>query len=680
MREKDLQSLEFDKILARLARHTSFSAGNELVLALRPSNDPGEVEWWQRETTEARALLDSQPGVSLGGVSDIRPLVRNTLKGMTLTPEELLEVRDTLSKGRSLRRSIGRLGSQYPVLSNLALQIEECAHVIAEIARCVNDRAEINDSATPALARLRQELRVAHERLMDRLRHIIGSSDNAGFLQENIITQRNGRYVIPLKTDFKGRIPGLIHDESTSGATLFIEPLATVELNNNLRETQLEEQREVNRILTQLATLIADEADFITRTVEVLARLDLAFAKANYSAEIRAVAPQFQPWARPSKVERKAGVAPDAHEPDEVTHPGSVLRLLRARHPLLAPQTVVPIDVTLGAEQGYFVVVITGPNTGGKTVALKTIGLLICMAQAGLHLPVQEESALTVFDGVFADIGDEQSIEQSLSTFSSHMVNLIGILKEARSHSIVLLDELGAGTDPVEGSALARAILSFLLGQSITTVGTTHYSDLKVFAQATPGVVNASVEFDIETLSPTYELTVGLPGRSNAFAIATRLGLLPSIIGDAQALVAPETLETEGLLADLKEVHRQSLADRAVSRELREKLEAQTRELQDRLLAAEAEQRELLESVRQEAEQELQHVRREVSRAREMLRRVPEQTNAVGEVAHVINELESRMRKLEPVPSAQPVPVQDVAVGDTVWVSSLGTKGESTLR
>ncbi len=676
MREKDLENLEFMKILDRLAAQTSFSAGRELAFELRPSSDAFEVEAWQRETAEARALQDTQPSIGLGGVHDVRPFVSNARKGMVLTPEELLNVRDTLVKGRTLRRGIGRMSSQYPTLSALALLIEECAHVAAEISRCINERAEVMDSASPALARLRQDLRQAHERLMDRLHHIVSAGDNAGFLQENIITQRHGRYVIPLKADFKGRIPGLIHDESTSGATLFIEPLATVELNNALRELQLEEQREVTRILSNLASLVADEGDFIGRTVEVLARLDLAFAKANYAAEIRAVSPQFVAWTRPARVSKQSEEIDGSEHENAAVHPGSTIRYLKARHPLLSPEDVVPINVHLSAEDRYFVIVITGPNTGGKTVALKTVGLLTCMAQAGMQIPVEEESVLSVFDGVFADIGDEQSIEQSLSTFSSHMVNLIDILGHAQGHSMVLLDELGAGTDPIEGSALARSLLSHMLRRGVTTLATTHYSELKVYAQATPGVVNASVEFDIETLSPTYELSIGLPGRSNAFAIANRLGLPASIIADAQALVSPDTLQTEGLLADLKEVHRQAQSDRAVARELREKLETQTAELRERLLGAEAEQRELLEAARQQAEEELQSVRREVSRARDLLRRLPDQATEVNEAVEAIRKLEERITRMEPAPSSQPIPLEHVAVGDQVWVSTLSSKGE----
>ena len=674
MQEKNLETLEFFKVLELLARHTSFSASRELALSLRPSTDPAEIETWQRETSEACSLLNAQGEISMGGVYDVRPLVSNALKGLLLTTEELLNVRDTLAKGRTLKRHLGRLGQDYPLLSRAALLIEECAHVAAEISRCIDERAEIVDTASPELARIRRELVVVQERLMDRLRRFLTSTEYSGFLQEQIITQRHGRYVIPLKADFKGRIPGLIHDESGSGATLFIEPLATVEINNALRELQMDEQREISRILGNLSSLVADEGDFISRTVEILAHLDLALAKARYSFEIRAESPELVRWEVPHARRERSQNEPG--EEDVVLHPGSTIRLRRARHPLIPADKVVPIDVHLNPADGFFVIVITGPNTGGKTVSLKTVGLLVCMAQAGLHIPAAEGSTLSVFNAIFADIGDEQSIEQSLSTFSSHMVNLIGILEQADERSLALLDELGAGTDPVEGSALARAILSFLLRRGVTALATTHYSDLKVYAHTTPGVVNASVEFDLETLSPTYELSIGLPGRSNAFAIAHRLGLNPAIIEEAQASLSPDTLEAEGLLAELKEIHRRSAADMAVARESRKKLEEQTEELRRRLLEIDEERQRILQTAHQEAQEELETIRREIARARNSLRRSPEEAQIVVEAEEIVSGLKGHVSDLKPQPRPQDIPEEPIAEGDMVWVPGLNSKGE----
>jgi DNA mismatch repair protein MutS2 len=674
MHERHLETLEFFKILGLLARHTSFSASRELAQNLRPSSDLAEVVTRQKETSEACSLLGAQGDISMGGVHDVRPLVLNTLKGIVLTTEELLDVRDTLVKGRTLRRQLDHLDREYPVLSRTALLIEECAHVSAEVSRCINERAEVMDTASPALARIRKELDIAQERLMERLRRFLTSPEHSVYLQEQIITQRHGRYVIPLKAHFKGRIPGLIHDESSSGATLFIEPLATVDINNTLRELQLEEQREVNRILGNLSSLVADEGDFISRTVEILAQLDLAFAKARYSFELRAESPDLVPWKSPARSATHR--SEDDGKVEVPLHPGSTIRLQQARHPLLPADEAVPIDVHLSPGEGFFVIVITGPNTGGKTVSLKTVGLLVCMAQAGLHIPVAENSALSIFEQVFADIGDEQSIEQSLSTFSSHMVNLIGILKETDNRSLVLLDELGAGTDPVEGSALARSLLSFLLGQGSTTLATTHYSDLKVYAHMTPGAVNASVEYDLETLSPTYELNVGLPGQSNAFAIAGRLGLDQAIIEEAQASISADTLHAEGLLAELKETHRRSAVDMAVAQDSRKKLEEQTAELRRRLLSIEEERQEILETARHEAQRELASIRKEVAQASTSLRGSPEKTQAVSEAEQIVNKLEGRIAHLDPEPRLQQMPTEPVAVGDTVWIPGLEANGE----
>ena len=673
MKEKHLETLEFHKILDRLAGHTTFSAGEALALELRPSSDPTEIDIWQRETTEACRVLNTRGEMPLGGIHDVRPLVANTLKGIVLTPEELLDVHDTLARGRSIRRSLGRMGSEVPLLSSTALLIEECAHVAAEIARCINDRAEVTDSASPELARIRQGLSVAHERLMERLRRILTSPDYAGYLQESIITQRHGRYVVPLKSDFKGRIPGLIHDESSSGATLFIEPLATVELNNALRELQLAEQREVTRILGNLSSLVADEGDFITRTVEILARLDLAFAKARYSFEIRGVQPEFVAWHKAAPV---AAGGSSAGSPEATVHPGSTIRFRKARHPLLPPDQVVPISVYLSTEDGFFIIVVTGPNTGGKTVSLKTVGLLTCMAQAGLHIPAEDGSGLSVFDALYADIGDEQSIEQSLSTFSSHLVNIVNIFKQADRQSLVLLDELGAGTDPVEGSALARSILAYLARQGVTAMATTHYSDLKVYAHMTPGLINASVEFNVETLSPTYELNIGLPGRSNAFAIAARLGLPSHIIEQARAMLSSGTLQAEGLLADLKETQTQAAADLAIAKDLRHQIEEQHDELRHRLLKIEQERDDILDVARREAQQELETVRREIGRARENLQHETEQAQSLAEAAQAISGLQARLARPESKPSLDQLPLEPVTVGDIVWVPGLDSRGE----
>jgi DNA mismatch repair protein MutS2 len=583
MNSKYLQILELPKILERLAEHTSFSAGRELALRLQPSPDFDEVARRQGETNEARALLDARADVSLGGARDVRPLVDRAEHGAVLLPDELLDVRGTLVSGRTLRRAITRLRDQFPLLANAAARIEECPNVVAEIARCINDRAEVVDEASPNLARIRREMREAHQRLMAKLERIVSSPSSTPFLQEAFVTQRGGCYVIPLKADFKGRIPGIVHDQSASGVTLFIEPFATVELNNRWRELQLEEEREVQRILAGLSNLVAEEGEFIQRTVEALAELDLAFAKARYAEEIEAIEPRLVAFRKVA-----GGL-----------HPGSSIQLIEARHPLIDPAKVVPIDVHLDDE--YFIVVITGPNTGGKTVSLKTVGLLALMTQCGLAIPANEGSTLSVFSNIYADIGDEQSIEQSLSTFSAHITNVINILGQAEERSLVLLDDLGAGTDPGEGSAIARALLSHLLRRRVTTFVSTHYPELKFYAHTTPGVENACVEFDLETLSPTYELSIGLPGRSNAFAIARRLGLSPEIVGQAESLVSPESLETESLLAEIKQAHQEALAAQEAARAARRRTEDLERELRQELADIEKTRQEILSAAGEEA-------------------------------------------------------------------------------
>ncbi|MFN2224856.1 MAG: endonuclease MutS2, partial [Anaerolineae bacterium] len=476
MNQKHLQTLEFPQIRSRLARHTTFSAGRALAQQLVPSPVFAEVEQGLKETREARYLLDQHGGVSLGGAHDVRPLAENARRGAILQPADLLDIHSTVRAGRRAQRTLERLRGQAPLLADIAARIEPSQALADEIERCISGQGEIVDHASPKLSRVRRELRTAHERLLDKLNRLIANAQNTTYLQEALITQRGGRYVIPIKAEFKGRIPGLVHDTSASGATLFIEPLSAVDLGNRWRELQIEEEKEIERILAQLSGLVAEQADELAWTVQALAELDLILAKARYANLLEASEPTLVPF-RP----QGSGAQRQARAP--VRHPGSTLDLRQARHPLLDPEQVVPIDVYL--DDGVYALVITGPNTGGKTVSLKTVGLMVTMAQSGLHLPVADGSALSVFEAVYADIGDEQSIEQSLSTFSSHLTNIIGILRSADDRSLVLLDELGAGTDPVEGSALARALLTHLLARRITTLVATHYSELKLFAHTT---------------------------------------------------------------------------------------------------------------------------------------------------------------------------------------------------
>jgi DNA mismatch repair protein MutS2 len=684
MDARTLRILEYDKILERLARYTSFSLGAARARALQPSDDIREAREGQAQTHEARILLDEKNDLFIGGVHDLRPLLEQAVRGSPLLPGDFNDIRYTLGRARSLNRSLGRLTERFPHVADVALRLNAPASLLDEITRCIDERGEVLDSASDALARIRREVREAHGRLMERLQRIVTATGNAQFLQEPIVTQRQGRYVIPLRAEFKGRIPGLVHDQSGSGATLFIEPLGVVDLNNAWREAQLAEEEEVRRILVALTALVAAEADPIRRTVEALADLDLIFAKAKYANELNAVQPDLLPFGaaeqRPGKAKGRSG---NAAAPED-SHPGSVLRLLQARHPLLDPQTVVPVDIYL--EDDYFIIVITGPNTGGKTVSLKTTGLLTAMAQAGLAIPAKEGSALSVFEQILADIGDEQSIEQSLSTFSSHMTHIVEILAQADERSLVLLDELGAGTDPDEGAALAQAILQRLLARRITALATTHYSELKVFAHTTPYIANASVEFDIETLSPTYHLTIGLPGRSNAFAIARRLGLDPAIVAGAEALVSPQSLEAEAMLAEIKRAREAALTAEAETKAAQRRAEALNADLRYRLAQIEEARRQVLDEARTLAQAELAAAQEEVARTRERLSGLRVANAPAGQSLHEtwLAEAEAvlaqRVQQTRPLPSAQaPAPLivdGPLQRGDRVWVPSLGATGE----
>ncbi len=658
MHPKSLHTLEFNKVLARLATHTTFSAGRELAEQLTPSAEPAEIARRLRETREALHLLAVRASISLGGAHDVRPQVANARIGATIPPPELLDVRDTLARGRAVRRGLLRLAHDVPRLAEIAAALMDDSRAHDEIARCINDRAEVVDAASPELARLRRELNSARSRLIERLQRMLGSGDVAKYLQEPIITQRGGRYVIPLKSDFKGRVQGIVHDQSASGATVFVEPLATVEMNNHLREIELAEQKEVERVLAALTAEIAAEGDRIVWTVEALAELDLIFARAYYAEALHAKEPLI-------------AQVPEAGRRDA---PARVIHLINARHPLLNAQTVVPISLRL--DEDVRILVITGPNTGGKTVTLKTVGLFALMAQAGLFLPADDGTSLPVFSDVFADIGDEQSIEQSLSTFSSHMRNVIEFLQAAHRGSLVLMDELGAGTDPVEGSALAQAILEDLRARGIMALVATHYTELKLYAHGTSGVQNASVEFDLETLMPTYRLTVGLPGRSNALAIASRLGLDSRIVEAARERVSGEHLEADSLLSDLKTARQQAEANDVATLKARSEAERLERELRERMRKIEDERRQVLNEAKHTAAQEIEQVRAELAETRKRLQDAAAEPQFRAERAR-LDALTARTEPLEP--AARPGPVRGrapLAVGDRVWIPTLNQRGE----
>jgi DNA mismatch repair protein MutS2 len=660
MDSKTLNVLEYPKILDRLAGFCDFSASMELARSLEPTSSFELATARLAETSEACKLLSIQ-GMGVGAAHDIRPQADLAARGGVLDPQALLDVKSTLISCRELKKAFEKRTEEYPRLTQTALGLPDSHGLVDSISRILSDRGEILDSASPKLADIRRELKVAQDRLMSRLQKYVTDSKTVSMLQEPIVTQRDGRYVIPLRSEFKGKIKAIIHDSSSSGATLFIEPLPVVEANNQLRELQLAERDEERRILAEVSRQIGEHATELKYGVENLAALDLAFAKAKYAEELRASEPMLYELnvKRPaSNVQR--------------------LQLLHARHPLLDPATVVPIDVD--PAPGTQAIVITGPNTGGKTVSLKTVGLLALMAQSGLHIPAQSGSELPCFHSVWADIGDEQSIEQSLSTFSGHITNIIRILKKIDNRSLVIFDELGAGTDPQEGAAIARAILSHLLESGAMTLVATHYPELKTFAHSTEHVVNASLEFDIKTLRPTYKLTLGLPGRSNALLIAQKLGLPQPIIDSARAEINPLDLRADKLLDDIRKERNRTSREREKLEKARAKLEAETRELEKRLEKIEDERRETLAKARAEGELEVAVLRRNIDSLKTQLKKASQPLQAIKAIEEKMEKMEEKVE--QPVErkmlNVERLTFNEMKLGEKVIVGSLNAEGVVT--
>jgi len=661
MDSKSLITLELPAILERLADYAAFSASKDLARLLVPTVDYHEVQALQKETSESRFLLDVNPGLSIGGAHDVRQKVEAATRNAVLEPVDFMDIKATMISARNLKRVLESSRGQTPLLAERAEGLAIVPGLVDAISNTLDERGNVVDSASESLARIRRDLHVTHERLTSKLQKLVSNPDIVHMLQEPIITQRDGRFVLPLRAEFKGRIRSVIHDRSSSGATLFVEPLSVVDLNNQVRELELAERDEVRRILAELSSFVGKHALEIQTTVETLASLDLAFAKARYAEELDASEPVLYPWLTKTDGNR----------------PGSHLRLIAARHPLLKPEQVVPIDLNLEGE--VYALVITGPNTGGKTVALKTAGLLVVMAQCGLHLPAASGSELTVFDGVFADIGDEQSIEQSLSTFSSHISNIIRILKLAGSRSLILLDELGAGTDPQEGAALARALLTEFLNKPSTTLVATHYPELKTFAHVTPGVRNASVEFDLESLKPTYRLMIGLPGRSNALSIAERLGLDEKIIIRARDMISPDELQADGLLDDIfkqRDATRQMLIEAEEARAEIDDLKAQ---LERRLNEIDKERRLVLAEAREEGEAGLENLRDEINILRRRLAVARQPLDVLKETENEVDELEDSFEEaILPEPYTEEVSQRAFQVGERVRVKTIDAVGMIT--
>ncbi len=662
MDAKSLQVLEYPKIRERLRSFCDFSASMELALALEPTDSYDLALARLAETTEARKLFSMQE-IGIGGAHDIRPAADLAARGGVLDPQQLLDVKSTLISCREIKKSLERKTDEYPRLSQIAAGLPESHGIVDAITRVLSDRGEVLDSASPKLASLRREIKIAHDRLMSRLQKYLTESGNK--LQEPIITQRDGRYVIPLRAEFKGQIKAVIHDQSSSGATLFVEPLPVVELNNQVRELELQARDEERRILHEISAQVGEHREELTYGIENLAMLDLIFAKAKYAEELRASEPV---------ISHQSSVSSDR---SSVTSKPSI-KLIHARHPLLDPAVVVPIDVD--PSPGTRAIVITGPNTGGKTVSLKTVGLLALMAQSGLHIPAQSGSGLPCFHAVYADIGDEQSIEQSLSTFSGHITNIIRVLKHIDERSLVIFDELGAGTDPQEGAALARAILNHLLEVGCTSLIATHYPELKTFAHSTEGVVNASLEFDIKTLRPTYHLEIGLPGRSNALLIAQRLGLPQPIIDSAKGEISPDDLRADKLLDDIRKERNRTSRERQKLEKARDKLEAQIKELETRLEKIEDERREVLAKARAEGELEVAVLKKNIETLKSQLKKARQPLDAIRSLEEKVEKIEEKIEApVERKSDQSPVTSnRSLKLGERVTVSTLNAEGVVT--
>ena len=652
MNDHTLRVLEFDKVRAMLAGETAFSLGRELALALEPEREHEAVLALQAETAEMTHIDQMGLDVPLGGMRDLRPLVHSATIGQALEPTDLQEAAGSFDTARRARQLAERLAKRTPRIATIAAAIADFRSFVAEVQRAITPRAAVADDASPELAAVRRELRVAQGRLEQRARAALGDAVRRGVAQEELLTERNGRMVIPVKADFRGQLPGIVHDVSSSGATVFLEPMSVVETGNEVRELQLAEEREERRVLLQLSAMVGEREDEALATLEAMARLDLLRAKVLLGKRLSADLPR-------------------ADGDDSWLGQWGHISLVRARHPLLKGD-VVPFDLDLSEEAPGLL--ITGPNTGGKTVALKTVGLLTLMAQAGVPVPCDEGSRFVTYGAIHADIGDEQSIEQSLSTFSSHMRTVGGILEAAAPGTLVLLDELGAGTDPEEGAALSRAVLETLLDRGCTIIATTHHGELKTFAQEEPRLRNASVEFDLQTLSPTFHLTIGLPGQSNAIAIARRLGIDEGVLERAEERVAPETRELDGLLDEARRERAGAAEARRREEEARRETEELRHQLAEQHRTIETEREAILGRARREGEALVARAQRELER----LERRERERTVDREAAERLQALDAEIEAAGKQATEQATAWLDpVSPGDIVRVRDIPQQGEA---
>ena len=652
MNERDLRVLEYDKILNRLSGFAVSPPGKEKCLALRPENRLEEVSRLLAMTEEADAARAQIGGSPMMYFTDVTGSLKICQAGGMLNMRSLLSVAELYKASRTVRSALVTSREDTPHLTELASRLTTHRELEEEIFNAILSEDEMADRASPELYDIRRHIRQINDRMKEKLSQMTRSPQLAKYLQDTIVTMRNGRYVVPVRAECRQDVPGLVHDQSASGQTLYIEPIALVEAGNDLKQWTAKENQEIERILRAFAEEIAPDADLFINNIRILAELDCVFAKAQMGREMQGVPPKINGEGR--------------------------VNLIMARHPLIDPQAVVPISLWMGGE--FRELVITGPNTGGKTVTLKTVGLLALMAQSGMAIPAAYGSEIAVYDAVYADIGDEQSIEQSLSTFSSHMTNIVSILKNATPQSLVLFDELGAGTDPTEGAALAMAILNRLLGEGVSVLATTHYAELKAFALSTRGVENASVEFDVETLRPTYRLSIGVPGKSNAFEISRKLGLPDDLIREAQQSLSKDQIRFEDVIANA-EYHRQ-IAEK--ERQLAEQAHLETQRALDEAerVRRETEQKkeEYLRKAREEAKRYLQKAQRDAESIIAELKKSRKGDASLKE--HELHNMRSQLQQALDDAKGQAVPAADQAeapanlkIGETVALRGTETKG-----
>ncbi|MCI0437983.1 MAG: endonuclease MutS2 [Chloroflexi bacterium] len=659
LRSRTMELLDYGVIRQKVASYTAFFPARQLAFDMSPSYDPDEVELLQRETAEGRALLDASGEVNLHSPTDPSTSIKRAGLGGILTGKELLEIAESIEVQRRARSAATRARDRAPLLAEIAEGIPDLEELRRQVTRRIGMRGEVLDDATPTLRAIRRQVSRAYERVTSALTRIMQSDDVRETLQDQVISIRGDRLVLQVRADMRQRVPGIVHDASNTGATLFVEPFSTVELGNQWRELTLEEEREVRRVLRELSELVGSRASDIQRGAALTARLDFILARARYSSAIRGAC------ALPSRA------ASDR-----------TARLVNARHPMLGGDSV-PINVSVGP--GWSVLVITGPNTGGKTVSMKTVGLLALMSQSGLHVPALDGSALPIFDGVYADVGDQQSIEQSVSTFSSHMRNVIAILGEATSSSLVLLDELGTSTDPEEGAALAKAILDHLASRGVSTIATTHHRTVAAYAESHPGMMNASVQLNPRTLTPTYELIMGLPGRSYAMSIAAHLGLSEEIMEKAKSLLEPQHLRFEDWLNELQDQRTQLKERLQEVEESRAQITALRRRLEEELDYLASHREDILDSVRGALASQYEDVRRQLRRAEAALswgapasNRFDKLTTGIqearAEVASVQTELATQQERPAPQPRRR-MEQRPIQVGDEVDIRGLNLRG-----